>query len=225
MVRAGSKLPMALRVACAMLLAVFALPVAWGFLGYLFTGHRREDATLFDALWRVPAILAAWIGFAKVNEEYIRPALRDLPFLNRPGGLSVMGNARHKAVTDKRVKAMDLVKAKMAGVIKRRKTAEKLVEEKSVELEAAKKSAQKSQRLFDKKKQLQVAANEDDQDINDECEALGEMAMNAQKYVETVTAQIKAAKNDIQECGACKKELQKEWDAARSINSETTFYR
>lgn len=224
LLRASAKLPLTLRVACGMLVSVFAVPVLFAFLAHLFTGHRRADASIFDALWRVPAILACWIGFAKLNEGYIRPALREMPFFNKPGGISSMGTARYRAVEDKRTRAMDAVKVKITAVVKRRKAAEQVVAEKTGELEAAKKSAKKSQTLYDKKKSL-LKNNADDEDIADECEAMRGMAKNAEKYVETLTGQIEAAKKDITACGESKKNLQKEWDVARMINSETTFYR
>jgi len=37
--------------------------------------------------------------------------------------------------------------------------------------------------------------------------------------------QIEAAQKDVKECRESKKKLQKEWDIAKAINSETTFYR
>lgn len=210
--------------------AVFVLPVAWHMLVNLFTGHRKPDSGPFDAMWRVFAITALWIVFAKVNEEYVRPALREVPFFSGASERSNSVSAQASRIAhSKRDKTLEDIKARLVPVIIRRKKAEKLIKEKEVELESAKSQAEKSQKLVDKKQnQLDTAKGQGSADVGDIEEELDNMAgmtKNSQMYLRALETHIEGAKNDIEECKVLSAKMQKEWTEALHIENHAGFYR
>lgn len=59
-------------------LACCCAPVMYYFILDLFTGHRRQDAQWYEALWRIWVILMLWFAFAIFNEKYARPYWRQI---------------------------------------------------------------------------------------------------------------------------------------------------
>lgn len=208
---------------------VFVLPVGGAVLKNLFTGHRRPGAGPFDAVWRVFAIVLLWILFAKVNEEYIRPALRKVPFFSGPVNSNSVNAQVARMALSKREKALEAIKSRLVPVVARRKRAEKVVEEKGAELENARSQVAKTQKLLDKKQARFDTAKEDGaadiEDIEEERDLLAGMAENAQNYLSSLQTQIESAKSDIKECKEMGAKMQEEWTVARHINNHTGFYR
>ena len=223
--RAITKIPSTIKYLFFATLVPFVAPVFYALLVNLFTGHRVEGATAFDAMWRVWAIVGLWIAFAKFNETYIRPALRESNFFNFSFGSGVL-SATTRMAESKREKALDAIKSRLVPVIQRRTKAEKLIVEKKKELETAKAQAEKSQRLLDKKqKKLDEAEEDERQDIEEERDALVEMMNNANKYLESLASQIENARVEIKECNEARQKMHKEWTEARHIENHVGFYR
>ncbi len=223
--RANSAVPKTVRYLFFAGMLPFAVPVFYALIINLFTGHRVPGATAFDAIWRVWAIVGLWIGFAKVNETYIRPAIRESGILNFSVGSGVMSSVARMA-EGKRNKALEAIKQRLVPVIQRRKKAEKLIVEKKKELESARAQAEKSERLLEKKqKKLGEADPEEMEELEEERDALLEMMKNAKKYLETLESQIENAGAEIKECNEVSQKMQKEWTEARHIENHVGFYR
>lgn len=223
--RFSAKVTPVLNYAFFSVLSLFVMPVFYALIMELFTGHQREGATPVDAILRIFAILVLWIGFAKLNEEFIKPALAKIPFFSKPRGNSLVA-AREKAVKDKRTGALDAIKERMRPNVRRRKNAEKIIEDSEKELENARKQVEKTECLLKKKEKLISQADPDDlEDLKEEQSALQDMKSNSLKYLKTLEVQVKNAERDIKECNEASKRMEAEWNKVMEINSFTTFYR
>lgn len=198
------------------------------FIVHLFTGHRVYGSSVFDALWRVYAILALWIGFAMLNERVIRPWWREngSRFLGFARENSVGAEAK-RIVMEKRTAALEAIKARVVVVLKKRKLAERTVERKKADIVAAREGIQEAEKML-------VEANEREKHAPDEEKAA------AAEEVAALKAKVKAAQaseKDIQdemaqidiELAEIKVKLdalQREWTEALHINNyTTTFFR
>lgn len=225
--RAWKSLPRPLMYAFATTATLgLVLPCFYALIMNLFTGHRKAGATPFDAIWRIFAILVLWICFAKLNEEYIRPALRDVPFFQRATG-SVAQFARNSAM-GKREKALEAIKARLVPVVIRRKKAEKLIAEKGPALTSAEKNIERSKSLFQKGETRLAATSPgsaEHTDLKEEVDGLKSMVENAEAYGAALKSQIADAEAVVKECTETGEKLQLEWTEALHIENHVEFYR
>lgn len=220
--------PFILRVLFGAVAAVTVVaPVTFEFAIFLFLGHRTLDATVFSALWRVYVIMALWIAFARANESYIRPWLKTVDFgaLGRLNENSVSATVKKMAM-DKRSVALEEIKARMVAQMKRKKVAEMGIVEKTAELEKAKSSIEKADRMLQKSKdRLSEAGDDPSTDLSDEVETMEEMASNARSYEKGLPYQISRFQQDITESTRAIAHLKHEWTEALHIENYTAFYR
>lgn len=201
-------------------------PVIYALLTNLFLGHRRKGANAVDATWRVFAILALWILFAKVNEAFIRPWLRTLPIFR---GDSDSVNARTARMAhSKRDAALKAIKERLKPVLIRKKKAEQGIVKKKAELEKANVNVGRSEAMVQKVATRLDGADKDSPqygEIQEELNTLLSMADSAKAYAATISSQIATYENDVKECKELTEEMQKEWTEALHINNHVEFYR
>ncbi len=227
LIRASKSVPQILTYLFVTVASVgFAFPVLYALLVELFTGHYREGSGPLGAIWRVFAIVFLWICFAKVNEGYIRPALREMTFFQTSAG-SVSNQSANIAL-GKREKALEAIKARLVPVLVRRKKAERLIGIKEPELEKADQNIARSVSLL-KKGEARLAAADSSSaecgELKEEVEGLRSMVNNAEAYKLALENQIATAKQEIRECKEIGDKMQVEWTEALHINNHVEFYR
>lgn len=205
----------------------FIAPVVRDLLVFLFMGHRRENAHPVDGAWRVFAILALWIAFAKVNETYIRPWLR------KSGVWSVVpsnGIASQVAsiAQDRRDVALQAIKTRLTPIAQRKKREEASIAEKGKELETAHENVERTKKILAKGEERLSLAKKDSEeyrDLKEEVQTLASMVDTAQSYEASLISQIEKSKKDIKECKVLLDQMRLEWMEALHIENHVGFYR
>lgn len=202
-------------------------PTFYALLINLFTGHRVPGSQWWDALWRIYAIMGLWIGFAVLNERVIRPwwRMNSEKYLGSVRTYSV-ANQAHQMALDKRAKVLDGIKAKVVIVLKRKKLAERTIEEKEAGIEKAEENIQRATRLLEKAKERAETANtEESADAEENLRAMTDLLENALSHKKSIHAQISRSKLDVDETAATLRTLQAEWTEALHIANHTQFFR
>lgn len=203
------------------------LPVFKELIVELFTGHRRPGMNWYNALWRIYAILALWIGFAVLNERVIRPWWKDNSdrFLGSIRDSSVSSQAR-KIALDKRTMTLEALKSRMKLILSKKKLAENTIVRKKAEIEKAQANIERADRMYRK---AQKTASESGVsakvEADDVVETMKDMLDNAISHEKSLHADVEQLEVDLQELKVQQDELQREWTEALHIQNYTGFYR
>lgn len=204
------------------------LPVLYAFVLDLFTGHRRPGSQWYDAAWRVYAIVFIWIGIAVVNERVVKPWWRDNSdrFLSGLRSNSVSAQARQLTL-DARAQALEAIKAKVVVVLKKKKLAERTVEEKKRDIGRAARSIEKAEQMANKARERAEKCEEDDEKeaVMEEVQAMEEMVESAKRHEQGLHSDVSRAELDLEEIASQLSILQHEWTEALHIQNYNSFYR
>lgn len=202
-------------------------PVLFALLVDLFTGHRAAGAEWYDAVWRIYAILILWIGFAMLNERYIRPWWRVFsgPRMAAMRKNSIAGQA-HEIASKKRVAKLEMLKGRVAIVLRKKKLAEKTIELKKKEMDNGKENIKKAADMLDKAKyKVNTCNNEELEDAQEVIDTMQTMLEGACSHEENLKTDVLTLKVEVQGLQLQIEGLQIEWTEALHISNYTTFYR
>lgn len=202
-------------------------PAFWALLYNLFTGHRFPGAQWYDALWRIYAILGLWIVFGMLNERIIRPWWRrnSDKYLGSFRQNTVGAQAR-QLMMDKRAKKLDGIKERVIIALKKKKLAQKTIEDKNNELVKVAESIKRAESMVEKAKERLTACEEDATgDAEERMQAAEDLLQNAESHRKGIHGEISRCELDLQETEGTLQSLQHEWTEALHIENYSTFYR
>lgn len=202
-------------------------PAFFALLVELFTGHRRPGAQWYDGVWRVYAIMALWLGVSVLIERVIRPWWRTNSdrFLGGIRNNSVAAQARTIAL-DKRTEALEALKKRVQGVLKKKKQAISTIATKKEEGEKAQENIERAEGMLVKAKaHADTCSSAEKEEANEVVETMKGMVGSAQSHKHGLHADIERLRSDLEEYEKQLKALQLEWTEALHINNHHGFYR
>lgn len=202
-------------------------PTGFAVLVDLFSGHRRPGAKWYDALWRIYAIIGLWIGFAVMNERYIRPWWReksDKWFAGvRNNSIQAKGRAR---AMEKRTAALEGIKARVALALRRKARATKALAKLEKDMVEADKDVLKAQGMLEKAQgRLDKCKDEAKEDGKQVVETMQDMVESAKLHEKTTKSEVERLKLELEDLEDQLQGMQQEWTTALHIESHTEFVR
>ncbi|PXF49073.1 hypothetical protein BWQ96_01211 [Gracilariopsis chorda] len=213
-----------LKLVTAVWLISSVLPTINASVVELFTGHRRKEANLFSAIWRVYAILALWVAIGVLNERLIRPWWQSTsPRLLGGWRAHSVSSRAHNLAVNQRASALDHIMEQMVAISKRKLLAQRAIQTKTEQLQKTKSSLDNSKQMLTSAQQKAKDAHNDDNQLL--VMSLTQMVDNTQVQCQVLEQDIQRLKVDVHTSQTQLQPLQQRWEQSLNIENHTRFYR